>query len=79
MIMNVYKDENILFSTKDSVLITFFENLGSNIEYQINPSNSGKNFHINYKLNGEDQLKLGVPEYIAEAIVNNYKFDILND
>ena len=77
--MNVYKDENILFSTKDSVLITFFENLGSNIEYQINPSNSGKNFHIHYKLNGEDQLKLGVPEYIAEAIVNNYRFDIVND
>jgi hypothetical protein len=79
MTMNVYKDENILFTTKDSVLITFFENLESNIEYQINPSPSGKKFHISYKLNGEDQLKLGVPEYMAEAIVNNYRFEIIND
>lgn len=79
MTMNVYKDENILFSTKDNVLITFFQNLESNIEYQISPTRSGKRFHIRYKLNGEEQLKLGVPEYMAEAIVNNYRFEIIND
>jgi hypothetical protein len=78
MKINIYKDEKILISVFGQNAINFFKNK-DNLTYTIEPNTKTEDRHfLKYVFEGHT-FNVEINDTIAEAILNEYRFEFINE
>jgi hypothetical protein len=79
MKMNIYKEEKILASIAgENSLINFFKNK-NNIIYTIEPNIKTEGRHILKYVFEDNSFIIGIGDIIAEAILNEYRTELVDE
>jgi hypothetical protein len=79
MKINIYKDEKIFISVSaQNDMIDFFKNKNS-ITYTIEPNIETKGRHFLKYVFEENTFNAGINDTMAEAILNEYRFELINE
>jgi len=78
MKINIYKDEKILISLFGQNAINFFKNK-DNLTYTIEPNTKTEGRHFLKYVFEEHTFNIDINDTIAEAILNEYRFELINE
>jgi len=78
MKINIYKDEKILISVFGQNAINFFKNK-DNLTYTIEPNTKTEDRHFLKYVFEEHTFNVEINDTIAEAILNEYRFEFINE
>ena len=78
MKINIYKDEKIFISVSGQNATNFFKNK-DNLTYTIEPDTKTEGRHFIKYVFEENTFNVGINDAMAEAILNEYRFELINE
>ena len=79
MKINIYKDEKIIISVSGQYALNNFFKNKDNLTYTIEPNTKTEERHFLKYVFEEDTFYVEINDTMAEAILNEYRFELINE